>query len=509
MAEMVSSAVVQETVSQILSGLVHKVEKKDKLSANESVERLEMALIKLNAALEISNKWLITDASLLRWRKKLKLAAQECNGALHECKQRIQEEEHVEREIRNSTFPKRIAHAAKSFIFSGFSSKSESSTYMIRRFEWFADGTSEFLRFIELGGTPRCDIPASSLIRHLFAGNELHHKVIRGKGYPSFLLLQVVPFHSAEHGIEASMVFIHKDGNAPENDFFLSVILQVSESTDIIGTAIKCLQLYTHHFEPTVEIIRKELTQLPTQDFSWVPYVDSRQKKHWENLHNFSTQWFRPNPLCCKQHNQHGLCHSSKVDLLDTSRLQDVYLESVIEVNLQCQVSLQKYKKQRNLLFESKTSSPHYDSSHLKVGLLFMPHGSSDGLLPAGRSAAMAIHNGEQHCLRQGATLEELEETILPVATDYFSQNSEVTAYQVLWKSKHGTAYIQVEKASRTRRAFYGARKRKLLQHKYEELESPTDVISRFIDLWATLAPVHLQSSIMDWSQKEKRIQLG
>ena len=77
MAEIVSSAVVNETVSQILSSLVQNYEDKEESNANRNLERLEMANIRLEAALEISNKWQITDASLLRWRRKLKHAAQE------------------------------------------------------------------------------------------------------------------------------------------------------------------------------------------------------------------------------------------------------------------------------------------------------------------------------------------------------------------------------------------------------------------------------------------------
>ena len=76
MAEIVSSALVHETVSQLLSNLVQKYEEKVESSANRNLERLEMAHIRLEAALEMSEKWQITDASLLRWRGKLKRAAQ-------------------------------------------------------------------------------------------------------------------------------------------------------------------------------------------------------------------------------------------------------------------------------------------------------------------------------------------------------------------------------------------------------------------------------------------------
>ena len=42
-------------------------------------------------ALEMSNKWQVTDASLLRCCKMLKGAAQECDDRLHKCVQRILE----------------------------------------------------------------------------------------------------------------------------------------------------------------------------------------------------------------------------------------------------------------------------------------------------------------------------------------------------------------------------------------------------------------------------------
>ena len=78
MSEIVTSAVVQETVSQVVSGLVQKYEEKEESNVIRNLERLEMAHIRLEAALETSEKWQITDASLLRWRRKLKRATQEC-----------------------------------------------------------------------------------------------------------------------------------------------------------------------------------------------------------------------------------------------------------------------------------------------------------------------------------------------------------------------------------------------------------------------------------------------
>jgi len=180
MAEMVNSAVIQESINQIISGLVQKYEEKEETNAIRNIERLEMAHIRLEAALETSIKWQITDTSMLRWRNKLKRAAQECDEKLHKCKQKILEEECMEQEVMNSSIPKRIGHATKSFVFSIFNSNNDELNKSVdKRFEWYADGASEFLRFIELGGTPLCHImPFGSLIKNLFAGKELHYKIV-------------------------------------------------------------------------------------------------------------------------------------------------------------------------------------------------------------------------------------------------------------------------------------------------------------------------------------------
>ncbi|XP_066392986.1 uncharacterized protein [Miscanthus floridulus] len=506
MTEMVSSVVIQETVGQILSGLVHRYEGKEHSNPNDNLERLEMAHIKLEAALETSGKWQITDSSLLRWRKKLKRAAQECDDTLYGYKKIILEEEQMKQEVRNSSFPRRIAHATKSFIFSAFGRNNyESSRSVVRRFEWFANSASEFLRFIELGGTPSRQMSFNSFVKHLFAGRELQHKIVRGNEYPLFLLW-LVPFATKEHGIEVCLVFIKKDRNTLGDNFFLGAMLQISESTDIVGTVVNCLQLFPPCFQPTVETIKKELTQLPTQDFSWVPYVDLWHRKHWDNLHSFSTQWFRPDPLCCKQHDQHKVGHISNLGTVDAS------LDSIIVVNLQCQISLSEHNKQRTSLSEYKYSL--HDYQKLKAGLLFTPHGSSENKLPADRSSTVApIFRRGHHCEHTDITLEQLKEIMLPKAIDYFQQNTEATVYQILWKAIHGTAYVHLGKPSMeapgARRTFKGARKRKLVQQKDQELQRPTHMISHLIDLWGAHAPVRLQGLILDWIQKEKESQLA
>lgn len=103
MAEMVSSAIVGETVNRIMSSITGKDEEKSK--EKENIERLEMAHIKLEAVLQVSDRWQITEVPLLRWRSKLKRAARECDDTLLKCKQRALEDKETRQKVSQSSFP--------------------------------------------------------------------------------------------------------------------------------------------------------------------------------------------------------------------------------------------------------------------------------------------------------------------------------------------------------------------------------------------------------------------
>ncbi|XP_066393723.1 uncharacterized protein [Miscanthus floridulus] len=512
MVEMVSSVVIQESLSQILSGLAKKYEDKKETNGIRNIERLEMAHIRLEAALEMSNKWQITDTSMLRWQKKLKRAAQECDEKLHKCKQRILEEEHMEQEVKNSSIPKRIGHATKSFVFSIFNRNNvELNPSVVKRFEWYADGASEFLRFIELGGTPLCHVmPYGPLIKNLFAGKEIHHKIVRGSQQP-LCQLWLIPFSTAEQGTEVVLIFIKKDGTIEGNIFF-SMIVQLSESTNIVGIAVRSLQLFAPHVKFIVEKITNELTQLPTQDFSWVPFSYSYHREHLYNLQNLASQWFRPNPLCCKQQQHHEVPHFSNLNM---AGLSDVPLEPLITFNLQWQVSHSVYSKGKTSLSEGTMSLQ--SSPYLKAGVAFAPHGSSEDMLPVNKSSeAVEIVGGQQHVLHRDISLEQLEEIMVEKAVDYFCHNGEVSVYQMIWRSKHGAARIHVEKPSintrrtsmRAQRTLGGPTNRKLLRGQGQKIGNFLGVLTHCVDLWRAHVPIRLQSFLMDWMQKEKETQL-
>jgi hypothetical protein len=79
MAEIIASAVVSETLSRISTFLIDRYYDR-KSSGRDNTERLEMEHIT------------VTDVSLLRWRKKLKRATDECDAVLHKRKRAAMED---------------------------------------------------------------------------------------------------------------------------------------------------------------------------------------------------------------------------------------------------------------------------------------------------------------------------------------------------------------------------------------------------------------------------------
>jgi len=282
--------------------------------------------------------------------------------------------------VRGASFPRRLAHAAKS-LFRRDGSLAASSAAAVRRFEWLAGGAGEFLRFVELGGTPRRYAFVDPLIGHLLAGQELRYMIVRRSQY-HFFCVRPIRLEDDDRGVEASLLFVYEDDEAPEKNLCLGSVLRLSESTDLVGTIVKCLELLmvTPHFKPTAESASKELAQLPTQDFSWVPYVESSHKDHWNSMHSSLAQWFRPDPLCCRQHEPKPSYGGSSSSSSSTMKLSDVaHLEPVIEVSLQRLIPLSEYNKHRSNAVEGDNSCLK-NVPYLKMGLLLAPHAQLENL---------------------------------------------------------------------------------------------------------------------------------
>ncbi|OEL38896.1 hypothetical protein BAE44_0000085 [Dichanthelium oligosanthes] len=379
MAELMSSAIIGEAVNRIISS--HIGQDEVKYQDRENIERLEMAHIKMEAALQMSNRWPITDVPLLRWRSKLKRASQECDEAL-------------------------------------------------RRFERFAAGATEFLKYVEFGGTPREYMFFNPLIGHLLTGKSMRYQAFQESKY---YYLGIRPMSFAEPGMEVIIGFLCHDFKEPTKGFNLGFILRISESTDIFNDIIKCMQSVTPHFKFAAEAVKRELIQLPTQDFSWVTQSPYGENGLWVNVHHTLTHLSRPNPLCCNEHEDYLVPSNNRNGMVPSSRLlSNTFPEEVIIVLLQCQVSLcdQQRYSMGSASEHGGTSYRNCDMPPLKLGVLFIPHDSPEDIEPPAESYVLeVIDETKQEMLHNNVGLQYLDEKLLPKAIDYLYQNSESKMY--------------------------------------------------------------------------------
>ncbi|CAD6254372.1 unnamed protein product [Miscanthus lutarioriparius] len=418
MAEMASSAIVGEVVGQIFSSIIDKYnDGSDGDSSN--IERLEMACIKLDATIETSDHWQITDVALLRWRKKLKHVALECDDELRRCKKRSLEDKETKEKLRQSSFPRRVAHSTKSFLSSLVSHRNN--------------------------GEPSSK---AAVQRQICTLSNVTHQ---GSMLKCF---SIRPMSFEERGLEAMLVFIHEDCKAPKENFRLGLMLRLSQSTDVIGITVKCLQLLTPHFNSISEVVIGELTQLPMQDFKWSPtYDEPGDMEHWNQVHDTLTRWFRSDPFCCKQHelqNMSAACSSST----NAPGLSGIFPEQVIGVFLQRHILLSEYRElQGSKMTCHSTSSFQEDVLLLKLGVLFMPHHPLEDIKFATEAESSAV----EQLLDANVHPHQLDSLVLPKAVEYLHHNAEAMMYRMSWKSKHGSAHLCLQKTSKEMMGALGA----------------------------------------------------
>jgi hypothetical protein len=106
-------------------------------------------------------------------------------------------------------------------------------------------------------------------------------------------------------------------------------------------------------------------------------------------------------------------------------------------------------------------------------------------------------------------SFEQLGEIMLTKAVDCLRGNATATTSQMLWKSKHGRAYLQVEKTSfRVASTCKDRGGRRQKQRRGKKTLAWTSGINKFMGSWIGHAPAELQCSILNCIQKEKRLPL-
>ncbi|KAF6995711.1 hypothetical protein CFC21_012165 [Triticum aestivum] len=261
MADTVCSAVAGEAVqrlSLLLSGEGETGEMK--------VDRVEMAVLKLETIIAMSEDWQVTHTPLLRWKAKLKRVIKEGKGIIRSNKRNTGTLEELGM-ARSSSFPRRVARAAKRFMpFSrGTAPGDDLTDSAVRRFERIADGADGFFELVRCGGRPKTLMFLPSFARSLASG-EAAELSLRMEGGTAVMLLQ--PWWLELEGGDgttaaaACLWMSYEHDVAWEKNFKMMAAFRVSESLDTTRVAASCVELLPPQFGAAREAMKDLLAEM-------------------------------------------------------------------------------------------------------------------------------------------------------------------------------------------------------------------------------------------------------
>ncbi|CAD6221479.1 unnamed protein product [Miscanthus lutarioriparius] len=373
------SAIIEEGVSKVFSYISTKVE--DKASRADTIARLEIALARLDIALEKTGRIPITYVSLLRSRKDINGVYMEGTELLNKHKMPQDENDgHVV--VRSSSYLQWIADRAANFSISslvGLGKEKLSSS--VEKIERYADWAEKFVAEVESGCPLRLDTFRYPFLKHLLEGKSLMCQIVKNPSHSLSLDLQPVIVEG--RGVEVILRYEYNDLRKLEERFFIHLSLRISEDTDIIGISIKCIQRLTSMFKLVAESAIGELTLLPNLQDTFHSYV-----------------------------------------LPPTNKSSIEIPEPVIEIYFSCYISAPK----NNLR-----------NAPLLLYGIFVPH------FPSFPDAEIDIEYGGKKENRSGGSVQQVEAIVRSDALDYLVHEPEPTDYDLCWFSPHGALLVTLE----------------------------------------------------------------
>jgi hypothetical protein len=239
--------------------------------------------------------------------------------------------------------------------------------------------------------------------------------------------------------VETILEYWYEDNKTPEKCFRLGMMLRVSESTDVVWTAVKCLRsTMACQIEVAAESAAGELALIMATDLQLVS--DSRHAlpppwaEAYEESHAKYSQGLRPDPVCCC--NKDCRARSNNVASSELSHMK--IPEQVILFSFGCYIVSADSSSSNEVGVMSDRTSP------LEMIAVFAPHFAFKEDQPQRGYALEVVGDSAQ---RKFASLQELAETIRSKATNRFLHQPELMGYAVSWIAKHGFAGIDVQKA--------------------------------------------------------------
>ncbi|CAL5077063.1 unnamed protein product [Urochloa decumbens] len=428
-AQTVCPAVVQELVSRGASFMLGK--RKEKASQGHYLERFRKAVKDVEFVLERTAKLPITEVSLLRNRIELKRDFIQAACLLK-----------YKNPKKRPSCPKGLvtqtAICSVSFLIGMSKDELCLSCDEVERFEQLANWARNILRDVESGCSLRCWMSFSSpLVRHLFEWKTLISRRAQAGQERRFSMW---PARLEEdRGVEAHIEYKYLDRKRPKKSFCLWFVLRLSESTDIVGIAMTCLQSLASQFKFVADTAMGELTLLADlQDVSHshAPPWIGIQDKHYEIIEKC-----RPDPLCCKAKG-HEPCATNHII---SSELSHVFPEEVIFFNFQCYIFAPEYSLRSASDEAGKKIVMRHRRPPLNLNVCLVPHYYVHDGRQKPSYAVEIIGDNDEECI--DVSIEQLAETVRSRAINCFLRQPKVTKYMIRWITKHGAACFHVEKS--------------------------------------------------------------
>ncbi|KAF8713975.1 hypothetical protein HU200_027963 [Digitaria exilis] len=440
--QMVAGAVVQEFVSRAVSLVLGK--RKDKASQGEYLDRLQKAVHEVEFMQERTAKLAITEISLLRQKIELKRQFMEAAACLLTSRRKKRQQE-TSQVVALSPTPHGLLPTSSGAMFpvSSFIATAKDELRLscddVERFERLAVSARSILTDVQSGCSLRSSMNFSSpLISHLFEWKTLSYRAMQADQERCF---EVWPFRSEDRGLEAVVRYCYWDCIRPDKSFGVELVLRLSESTDIVGIAIKCLQSMTSQFNLVADTATGQLTLLASSNLQDISYSHAPP---WGTIHEtFSelTQWCRPNPLCCKAKGYTPCADKVVV----SSQISQAFPEEVILFSFECCISAPEYNLRSSADARGKRSvMRNRKLPHLMLVALVLPHCVHDGRWRQSSYTFETIGDNDTEPI--DVSIQQIGKTVRPRAINCFLRQPKVTKYGIGWISKHGAAVVVVKK---------------------------------------------------------------